>query len=45
VALLGRFPGTDRFGEISRYPEAEQLPGVLVARIDRPGVFQRSEHS
>lgn len=39
VALLGRFPGTDRFGEISRYPEAEQLPGVLVARIESSLVY------
>lgn len=39
VSLLGRFHGTDRFGEISRYPDAEQVQGVLVARIEASLVY------
>jgi MFS superfamily sulfate permease-like transporter len=34
IAVLGRFPGSDRFGEISRYPEMEQIPGVLAIRVE-----------
>jgi SulP family sulfate permease len=34
TALLGRFPGRDRFGEIARHPENEAIPGVLAYRVD-----------
>jgi MFS superfamily sulfate permease-like transporter len=34
MAVLGRFPGSDRFGEISRYPEAQQVPGILALRVE-----------
>jgi high affinity sulfate transporter 1 len=32
VAFLGRIPGTDRYSDISRHPENEPLPGVIVFR-------------
>jgi MFS superfamily sulfate permease-like transporter len=44
VALLGRFPGTDRFGEISRYPEAEQVPGVLALRVEAAFLYFNSQN-
>jgi len=44
VAVLGRFPGTDRFGEISRYPEAEQIPGVLAVRVEASLLYFNSQN-
>jgi high affinity sulfate transporter 1 len=38
VLLLGRLQGTDRFVDVSRYPEHEPLTGVLVLRIES-GLF------
>jgi high affinity sulfate transporter 1 len=34
VTALGRFVGSDRFGETSRYPNAERIPGVLALRVE-----------
>jgi high affinity sulfate transporter 1 len=34
VAVLGRVPGTSHFGDISRNPENEIVPGVVVFRVD-----------
>jgi high affinity sulfate transporter 1 len=34
TAVLGRIRGTDQFGDIARHPENEQLPGVLVFRVE-----------
>lgn len=34
TAVLGRFPGRDRFGEIARHPENLTIPGVLAYRVD-----------
>src|SRR5271165_5036185 len=31
---LGRLPGTQDFVEISRHPEAERIPGLLLVRLD-----------
>ncbi|MGC1448854.1 MAG: SulP family inorganic anion transporter [Candidatus Sulfotelmatobacter sp.] len=38
VLLLGRLPGSDSFVDVSRYPEHELVPGVLVFRIES-GLF------
>ena len=32
--LLGRFPGSDHFASLSRYPDAKPVPGVLVVRAN-----------
>jgi MFS superfamily sulfate permease-like transporter len=34
TAVLGRIPGTDQFGDIARHPENEQVPGVVVFRVE-----------
>ncbi len=31
-SVLGRLPGTQTFGDIQRYPEARQIPGLLIFR-------------
>ena len=38
VSRLGRLPGTERFVDSKRAPEAEQPPGVVVLRIES-GLF------
>jgi MFS superfamily sulfate permease-like transporter len=32
--LLGRFPGSDHFASLSRYPDAKPVPGILVVRAN-----------
>ncbi len=34
TAVLGRIPGTDRFGDVERHPENETTPGVLFFRVE-----------
>ncbi|MEW6268275.1 MAG: SulP family inorganic anion transporter [Thermodesulfobacteriota bacterium] len=34
MAVLGRIPGTDRFGDLERHPENETFAGVLIVRIE-----------
>ena len=38
TAVLGRIPGTDRFGDLDRHPHNETFPGVLVFRVEG-GIF------
>ena len=44
VAVLGRVPGTDIFGDIARNPENEQVPGVLVFRVDSAVLYFNAEY-
>ena len=39
TAILGRVPGTDIFGDIDRKPAKDQIPGVLLFRVDSPILF------
>ena len=48
VAFLGRIPGTERFSDLERHPDNEQIPGVLAFRTEAvllyfncESVFQR----
>jgi SulP family sulfate permease len=34
VAFLGRIPGTSRYTDISRHPDNESIPGVLIVRVE-----------
>ncbi len=34
TAILGRIPGTDIYRDVKRHPENEQIPGVLIFRLD-----------
>lgn len=38
IASLGRLAGTDRFVDASRYPESEEIPQILVLRVES-GLF------
>ncbi|NMF85868.1 sulfate permease [Nodosilinea sp. P-1105] len=38
TAVLGKIPGSDVFSDVARHPENEQIPGVLVYRVDA-GLF------
>jgi high affinity sulfate transporter 1 len=44
VADLGRLPGTDRFVDITRAPEAELLTNVLALRIESPMLYFNVEN-
>lgn len=44
IAVLGRFPGSNRFGEASRYPETEPVPGVLALRVEAAFLYFNSHN-
>jgi MFS superfamily sulfate permease-like transporter len=41
--LLGRFPGSDHFASIARYPEAQPVPGVLIFRANAALLYFNSD--
>jgi len=43
VALLGRVPGTDLYGDIERNPENEQEAGLLIYRVDSAILYFNAE--
>ncbi|MGA9566379.1 MAG: SulP family inorganic anion transporter [Candidatus Korobacteraceae bacterium] len=43
VVVLGRLPQTGEFVDVERHPEAEQLPGVLMLRVDRIWFFANAD--
>jgi high affinity sulfate transporter 1 len=44
VAVMGRRPGTNRFGDLEREPENEIVPGVLVFRVDSSILYFNAEY-
>jgi len=34
VAFLGRIPGTNRYTDVSRHPDNESIPGILLFRVE-----------
>nr|7V73_A Chain A, Prestin [Homo sapiens]7V74_A Chain A, prestin [Homo sapiens]7V75_A Chain A, prestin [Homo sapiens] len=44
TSVLGRIPGTDIYRDVKQYPEAEEVPGVKIFRIDSPIYFANSEY-
>lgn len=44
TAVLGRMDGTSNFRNIERYPEASQVPGVRILRIDAAVSFANAAH-
>jgi len=36
IAILGRIPGTDKFSDIKRHPDNEEIPGCKIVRIEAP---------
>ncbi len=43
AAILGRLPGTNIFRNIENYPEAEQIEGLIILRIDASYYFANTE--
>jgi SulP family sulfate permease len=43
MAVLGRIPDTDTFGDISRHPENDVVEGIFIFRIDAPLIFANAE--
>ncbi len=39
IAVLGRLPGTGQFVDVDLHPEAVQVPGVMVLRVDASIIF------
>jgi sulfate permease, SulP family len=39
VVVLGRLRQTGEYADVARHPDAEQLPGVLIVRVDRIWFF------
>jgi len=44
VAYLGRIPGTNRFSDLSRHPDNEPVPGVLIFRVEAALLYFNVEH-
>jgi len=44
VAVLGRIPGTHRFSDRARHPENQELPGVLIVRVESGLLYFNVDH-
>ena len=44
VAFLGRIPGTHRFSDLSRHPENEVIPGIIIFRVESSLLYFNCEH-
>jgi high affinity sulfate transporter 1 len=44
VAFLGRIPGTRRFSDLARHQDNEQIPGVLVFRVESAMLYFNVDH-
>ncbi len=42
-AVLGRMPGRKGYHDLTRHPEAEQIPGLLLYRFDAPLFFANAD--
>jgi high affinity sulfate transporter 1 len=43
VVVLGREPEEGRFVDVARHPEATEIPGALIVRVDGPIVFSNAD--
>jgi high affinity sulfate transporter 1 len=44
VAFLGRIPGTRRYSDLSRHPDNEELPGVVIFRAESSLLYFNAEY-
>jgi MFS superfamily sulfate permease-like transporter len=44
VAILGRIPGTQRFSDLARHPDNEQIPGALIFRVEASLLYFNADH-
>jgi high affinity sulfate transporter 1 len=43
IAILGRVAGTDQFADVSQHAENQQIPGVVIARVESGLFFANAE--
>lgn len=43
IAVQGKIPGTTLYGDKERKPAKEEIPGVLIVRIDAPLIFANAQ--
>jgi high affinity sulfate transporter 1 len=44
VAFLGRIPGSRRYSDLARHPDNEQVPGVLIFRVEASLLYFNVDH-
>ena len=44
VAFLGRIPGSRRYSDLERHPDNEQIPGVLIFRVEASLLYFNVDH-
>jgi SulP family sulfate permease len=44
VAFLGRIPGTRRYSDSERHPDNEEIPGVLIFRVEASLLYFNVDH-
>lgn len=44
VAFLGRIPGTRRYSDLERHPDNEELPGILIFRVESSVLYFNADH-
>jgi high affinity sulfate transporter 1 len=44
VAFLGRIPGTQRYSDLERNPDNEDIPGVLIFRVEAALLYFNTEY-
>ena len=44
TAIIGRMPDDETFRDITLYPQAETVPGLLIFRFDSPLIFSNSDY-
>jgi MFS superfamily sulfate permease-like transporter len=44
IAFLGRIPGTRRYSDLTRHPDNESIPGVLVFRVEASILYFNADY-
>ena len=44
VAFLGRIPGTRRYSDVGRHPDNEELPGIVIFRVESSLLYFNADH-
>ena len=44
VAFLGRIPGTRRYSDLERHPDNEELPGIVIFRVESSLLYFNADH-
>ena len=44
TAIIGRMPDKETYRDITRYPQVETVPGLLIFRFDSPLIFSNADY-